>query len=142
MGPVRRSPRDDAMARSAHEIYWSPILADFRRSGLTQVQFCERRGVSIHAFRSWLYRLRPGLPPVRSRPRANTRSHVAPNVSNPSFLPVHVRRASTSTPFEHQAHTVAGAIQLVLSNEFRLSVPTGFDPSTLHLLLDVLEQRR
>ena len=54
------------MAQSSREIYWSAILADFRRSGLTHVEFCQLRRISIHSFRDWLYRLRPGLPPRRS----------------------------------------------------------------------------
>ena len=49
------------------EIDWPAVLADFRRSGMTHVQFCSARRLSIHAFRHQLYRLRPGLPPRRPR---------------------------------------------------------------------------
>jgi len=49
------------MAQSFREIYWSVILTDFR-SGPTHVEFCQLRRISIHSFRNWLYRLRPGLP--------------------------------------------------------------------------------
>ena len=34
------------MAQSSREIYWSAILADFRRSGLTHVEFCRLRRIS------------------------------------------------------------------------------------------------
>ena len=51
------------MAQSSREIYWSAILADYRRSGLTHIEFCQLRRISIHSFRDWLYRLRPGLAP-------------------------------------------------------------------------------
>ena len=36
---------------------WNALLNDFRRSGLTQAEFCERRGISIHSFRKRLYRV-------------------------------------------------------------------------------------
>ena len=55
------------MALTSREIYWPAILADFRRSGLTHVEFCHLRRISLHSFRKWLYHLRPGLPPKATR---------------------------------------------------------------------------
>ena len=78
------------MAQSSHKIYWSAILADFRRSGLTQVEFCKLRRISIHSFRSWLYRLRPVLPPPRPRTRRESPSPGSPQPTRPAFLPVHL----------------------------------------------------
>ena len=46
------------MAQSSREIYWSAILTDFRRSGLTHVEFCRLRRISTFSFRDWLYQLR------------------------------------------------------------------------------------
>ena len=43
------------MAQSAQAIYWSALIADFRRSGLTHAEFCRRRQVSVHAIRHWRY---------------------------------------------------------------------------------------
>ena len=40
--------------RSAAE--WTRIIARFRRSGLTQREFCEREEVSLSALQHWLYR--------------------------------------------------------------------------------------
>ena len=57
------------MALTSREIYWSAILADFRRSRLTHVEFCHLRRISLHSFRKWLYHLRPGLPPKVTRDR-------------------------------------------------------------------------
>jgi hypothetical protein len=56
------------MARSSRQIYWSAIIADFHRSGLTHVQFCRVRKVSIHSFRKWLYRRPAPASPARHRP--------------------------------------------------------------------------
>ena len=41
--------------------------------------------------RSWLYRLRPGLPPRRSRDSRTSPPPKPPATTPPAFLPVHVR---------------------------------------------------
>jgi hypothetical protein len=37
------------------DLRWKAILNDFRRSGLTQAEFCRRRDISLHSFRKHLY---------------------------------------------------------------------------------------
>jgi hypothetical protein len=121
------------MPRSAREIYWSAIIADFRRSGLTHVQFCRLRKISIHSFRSWLYRRPPAAPPAKTdRPSL-------PAV--PLFLPVHVRPEPASVPTERYADTSPPPLELVVGCGRRLRIPVGFDPTTLGQLLDLLETR-
>jgi hypothetical protein len=73
------------MSQSSREFYWSAFLADFRRSGLTRVEFCQLRRIFLYSFRLWLYRLRPGLPPRRSRsPRhATSSTHVPAQAETP-----------------------------------------------------------
>jgi hypothetical protein len=129
------------MSQATGERYWSAILADFRQSGLTHVQFCERRRVSLHSFRAWLYRLRPGLPPPRSRRRANSQADLPARSSTPAFLPVQVRPRPAVTNTDHSPVRPPAVLELVLGDRCHLRIPTGFDPPTLHQLLDVLEQR-
>jgi len=129
------------MAQSSREIYWSAILADFRRSGLTHVEFCQLRRISIHSFRDWLYRLRPGLPPRRARTDRPAPAPSSIRADTPAFLPVHVRPRSPAPIAVHQVAQPAAPLELVLSDRCQLRVPAGFDPATLHQLLDVLEQR-
>lgn len=38
--------------------HWSGIVGEYEESGLTQREFCERRGIRFTTFRNWLYRLR------------------------------------------------------------------------------------
>jgi hypothetical protein len=73
------------MAQSSREIYWSAILANFRRPGLTHVECRRLRRVSTHSFRDWLYRLRPGFLLV-------TRDLAAPN--QPRLRPGRIRPSS------------------------------------------------
>lgn len=46
------------------DLGWTATLNDFRRSGLTQAEFCRRRDLPLHTFRKHLYRgRRPGHQP-------------------------------------------------------------------------------
>ncbi len=129
------------MAQSPRELYWLSVLADFRQSRLTHVQFCHARGVSLHSFRSWLYRLRPGMPPPRPRTSRYSTSETAQPTNPPAFLPVHVLRPSLAPTLDRHVSQPPAPLELVLNESCRVRVPTGFDPTSLHQLLDVLEQR-
>jgi hypothetical protein len=37
------------------DLRWNALLNQFRRSGLTQAEFCRRRGISLHSFRKRLH---------------------------------------------------------------------------------------
>ena len=131
------------MDQSSRDPQWAAIFTDFRRSGLSQVQFCQLRGISLHSFRYWLYRLRPGLPPPRPRSirRNNAPTHLPTRSETPAFLPVHVRPRSLEPIVAHQVAQPPALLELVLSDRAHLRVPVGFDPATLHQVLDVLEER-
>jgi hypothetical protein len=112
------------MAQSSREIYWSAVLADFRRSGMTHVQFCSARRISLHSFRTWLYRLRPGLPPRRSRdPRTSPPpppSPKPPAATPPAFLPVHVRPGPPAIPAAAGLAAPAPPLELVVDDRYHL----------------------
>jgi hypothetical protein len=62
------------MAHPVNEREWLAVIGDFRRSGLTQVDFCHRRGISVWALRYRLYhRLAPATDSsaASSAPRAS-----------------------------------------------------------------------
>ena len=50
--------RPAPVVRSADE--WATIMADFERSGMSQRDFCESRGLSPKTFSNWRSRLCPG----------------------------------------------------------------------------------
>jgi hypothetical protein len=129
------------MAQSSREIYWSAVLADFRRSGMTHVQFCSARRISLHSFRTWLYRLRPGLPPRRSRDTRTSPPPKPPATTPPAFLPVDVRPVPPAIPAGTSPPAPTPPLELVVDDRFHLRVPAGFDPASLHRLLDALERR-
>lgn len=131
------------MAQASREIYWSAIIADFHRSAMTHVQFCRARHLPIHSFRKWLYRLRPAPPSTQSLPtdRSTASSPPQPRSAAPAFLPVHIRPQPTRVALPSRDTRSAPPLELVLADDRRIRVPPGFDPATLHQLLDTLEQR-
>ena len=62
------------------DLRWNALLNDFRRSGLTQAEFCRRRQISLHSFRKHLYQPRPPSPPPATI--------VPPPLPTTHFLPV------------------------------------------------------
>ena len=111
------------------DLRWNALLNDFRRSGLTQAAFCERRGISIHSFRKRLYRV--------PTPKSTPANHPSPNATT-HFLPV------TILPDPIPATAAAAApqpLELLLGNGRRIAVAPGFDPHTLRQLIAVVEER-
>jgi hypothetical protein len=115
---------------------WQAIIEDFRRSGLTQAEFCSRRGLSLHSFRKRLYgRPGPTLAPLSAQapPVADPISPVLP-----SFLPVTL---VTESPAAALPETPPDPIVLILDARRRIAVAPGFDADTLRLLIQVIEAR-
>ena len=105
------------------DLRWNALLNDFRRSGLTQAEFCHRRQISLHSFRKHLYPPRPA--PSDDRSFAGADPHVLPVTILPDPIP-----STTASP----SH-----LELVLSNGRRIAVAPGFDPQTLRRLLAIVE---
>lgn len=130
------------MPRAVPKRYWSAIMADFHRSGLTQAEFCRRRQICVSSFRSWLYGLRHGFPtagPSESRRPAPVSAPASS--SPPTFLPVLVRPEPRTPAADRHVSQPPASLELVVSERHFVRIPPGFDPATLHQLLDVLEDR-
>ena len=110
------------------DLRWKALLNDFRRSGLTQAEFCRRRQVSLHSFRKHLYAPRPDQPAP-----SDDRSPVS---LTPSFLPVTLRPDPVPSVTASPSH-----LELILPRGHRIAVAPGFDPDTLRRLIAVVEDR-
>ena len=110
------------------DLRWNALLNEFRRSGLTQAEFCERRGISIHSFRKRLYRVPTPKPtPANDLSSDGTTSGFLPVTILPDPIPA---TAASRQP-----------IELLLGNGRRIAVAPGFDPQTLRQLIAVVEER-
>jgi hypothetical protein len=108
------------------DLRWKSLIPEFRRSGLTQAEFCRRRQISLHSFRKHLY------PPRPSRPTPS--DDCPPAIAALHFLPVTIRPDPIPAIEGSPSH-----LELILSNGRRIAVPPGFDPQTLRRLVTVLE---
>ena len=109
------------------DLRWNALLNDFRRSGLTQAEFCERRGISIHSFRKRLYRVSTPKPTPANLPSSDgTTSGFLPVTILPDPIPA---TAASRQPLE-----------LCLNNGRRIAVAPGFDPQTLRQLIALVEE--
>ena len=97
------------------ERYWREVFRQWDLSGLTRVEFCRRRDLTVTTFDFWRRELRrrDADPAVVSRPVA------------PALVPVTVIGMS--------------AIEVVLRDGRSVRVPAGFDPACLRSVLSVLE---
>jgi len=111
------------------DLRWNALLQEFRRSGLTQAEFCQRRGLSLHAFRKHLYH--------GSAPKPTT-TNPLPSDAAPAahFLPVTV----LPDPIPANAAASRQPLELLLANGRRVAVAPGFDPATLRQLIAVAEE--
>ena len=106
---------------------WPNLVAQWKLSGLTQAEFCSRRGISLPTFRYHLYRPchRPGSP---GSPRQTATN------GTPLFLPVVCSPASQPSPVP----PAGSPIEVVLGDGLRVAVAPGFDPQTLRRVVDAL----
>jgi hypothetical protein len=110
------------------DLRWNALLNDFRRSGLTQAEFCRRREISLHSFGKHLYPARPYEPaPSGDRSGATADHHFLPV----TLIPDPIRSITASTP----------QLELILSQGRRIAVASGFDPQTLRRLIAVVEEQ-
>ena len=109
------------------DLRWNALLREFRRSGLTQAAFCERRGISIHSFRKRLYQAPTPKPTPANARSADAAAHFVPVTILPDPIPA---TAASRQPLE-----------LCLNNGRRIAVAPGFDPQTLRQLIALVEER-
>ena len=113
---------------------WADVVSQWRASGLSQKEFCRRRGISDRALNNWLYKS-----PYRERVARilAARSQDELDSETPRFLPVAVLRATPET--SSQASCVT--IEVVLPSGPRIVVMPGFDAETLRRVVAALEAR-
>ena len=110
------------------DLRWNALLHDFRRSGLTQAEFCRRRQISLHSLRKHLYQ------PIPSQPASSDDRSSAS--ADHHFLPVTILADPIPSTNASQPH-----LELILSNGRRIAVAPGFDPQTLRRLIAFVEGR-
>jgi lambda repressor-like predicted transcriptional regulator len=114
--------------------HWADVVTQWRASGLSQKEFCQRRGISDRALNNWLYKS-----PYRERVARilAARSEQDRVAETPRFLPVTVLDPTVAS----HSQAVTATIEVVLSGGPRIAVTPGFDAETLRRVVAALEDR-
>ena len=104
------------------------ILAEYVESGLSQVEFCLERGISVGTMGYWLRKAR------------EFEEGVEEPAASGGFVEVQVTGGGM-TPFPVAGMLETARYEVVLRDGKRLVIGTGFKTSEVAALLDVLEAR-
>lgn len=95
--------------------YWRQQIKTWKRSGLSQKQYCRSRSLALSTFCYWKRRLNNQQP------------------ATPKFYPLAI-------PASPQEPTEEGLVLLVGPKQFQVQVKNDFSPATLKKLIATLEQ--
>jgi transposase-like protein len=115
---------------------WSRLISDFESTDLSQPEFAQERGVSVHSLRYWLYQLRK-----ETKASALSQSETEKPSARPApkedlrLLPV---RAVRSAPQARQTRPSGEFLELVLPSGACVRFQAGTDPRYLRALVAVL----
>jgi hypothetical protein len=131
--------------RSSQAVDWAALCREWRGSGLTQPEFCRRRGLPLHTFRRRLYQpAARDLAGDSARPTAAPPPEAGPPARTPSprFIPVRVVADDRPAPGSTTPRTQGRPVEVILAGGRRIAVPPGFDAETLLRVLSILEPHR
>ena len=102
-------------ATTSRRAHWRTVLEECQRSGLSQAEFCRRRGIPSGTFAFWKHTLRPEMlagPRRRSRVRR-------PAAAVPAFVPIRVIPAPPARPalLSTVAPSEPGEIEIVFATD-------------------------
>ena len=106
--------------------FWLGHLQRWRRSGLSQSQYCRQRRLSVAAFRWWKGQWSAASTQVRS-PRIRTIG----DAKKGSFIELTAAGGVATSP--------EAVYEIVLPNRRCVRLAGGFDPERVRQLLEVLE---
>jgi hypothetical protein len=109
-------------AKGTRQKFWRRQIALQLRSGLSQVEFCRRRGLAPGTLAWWKKNLKRLAGRCQRQPRP---------AGGPSFVPVRVVPPRS---------LVAGGFDVELRNGRRIQVPCPFDAESLRELLAILQE--
>lgn len=111
---------DNTQSNTSKQKHWRNHISCWRKSGLTQRQYCLRQGIAISTFSYWKRKLGKGL--------------VCPGP--PRFYALAVKETATSLD-QKGFHT---GIRLTLCNDkFKIDLEKEFSGTTLKRLISTLE---
>lgn len=123
---------------------WAERMAAWRRSGLTQAEFCRRQGLDQGTFSAWKYRLQ--REEIANRSAHGQRRSKSTDVSRSASRRIKATSASRSTPpanpfveMSWPAPATARGYEVVLARQRVIRLPPDFDPAAVSRLIAAVE---
>jgi hypothetical protein len=132
------------MARSSEKAsYWAGIIRRYRKSGLTQAQFCRENDIAFHSLRWWLHQ--PRAKRAMEALRVTTGRKALPGPQAPArpgvahFMPVRIVETAADREPDRPIPGSLPPIQVLLGGGRRIAVGPGFDTDVLRRVVVALE---
>lgn len=118
--------------------YWRRLVAAWEKSGLTQAEFCRRRGVKAVTFAWWKRKLNRTTNPGRRR--CGQRSASGSRDGQGGFVEVALPLGMLASPSTTPATALAGSCgyEISLPSGSLIRLPGDFDPDKVSQLLRVV----
>jgi hypothetical protein len=120
----------------ADAAHWARINRDWEASGLTQVEFCRVRGLSLGSFRYWRYKPDRSNGLERLDQATDGLGRPLRDGARPRFVPVTLTAAVPP-----EVAIAPRPIEILLAAGQRVAVGPGFDSQTLQQVVAALEDR-
>jgi hypothetical protein len=111
--------------------YWSDLVSAWEQSGLSQAEFCRRRGINGGTFVWWKRQLQPRSGPATEHSAtsdAPKRRGRPPKAGSARFVEVRLTGAATTSTYE-----------VMLARGRSIRVSSQFDPQILSRLIAAVE---
>ena len=125
--------------------YWADLVAAWARSGLSQAEFCRRRGIKAVNFAWWKRRLERDNKSTASpaRPTYPSKRRGPSDDGQTGSVPIERRRLTKASERFVEVQLTGGSLSLmyevVLADGRSIRVPSQFDPQVLSRLITAVE---
>lgn len=120
--------------------YWARRVESWEKSGLTQAEFCRRRGVKAVTFAWWKRKLRGAAKRAYDRRSRSTTTRSRPEAK---FAEVKWpdRMLAGGVPVAATSDARSGGYEIVLTDGLLIRLPGDFDPTKVSQLIGLVASR-
>ena len=135
MANTSARPNVFSSRRQTRRTQWQTVLEECRRSGLSQAEFCRRRGIPPGTLSCWKHKLE-GASGRGARPAA------VAVPARPAFVPVHLTAAAGSSAARFVAGPAAwgSELEITLADGRQVRARGQVDPEWLGQVVRTLER--
>jgi hypothetical protein len=117
--------------------YWAGLVESWQKSGLTQAEFCRRRGVKAVTFAWWKRKLRGAAERTHQRSSRSSATRRRPEAKFTEVMwPDRV--LAGDAPVAVTSETRFGGYEIVLADGLLIRLPGDFDPEKVSRLIGLV----